>query len=84
MRFRKKPIEIEAVEFTQEMWERTKSLPDGVVYSGKDDRGYPYFFCQTLEGPLKVSVGDWIITGVNGEKYPCKPDVFQKTYDRVS
>lgn len=35
---------------------------------------------DTLEGPLRCSVGDWIITGVKGEKYPCKPDIFQETY----
>ena len=83
MKFRKRPVVIEAVEFTQEMWERKHSPPDGVVYSGKDDRGYTYFFCQTLEGPLKVSVGDWIITGVTGEKYPCKPDIFAATYEEA-
>lgn len=38
---------------------------------------------QTLEGPLKASIGDWIITGVRGEKYPCKPDIFKKTYEEV-
>ncbi len=39
---------------------------------------------QTLEGPLKASPGDWIITGIRGEQYPCKPDVFEKTYEPVS
>ena len=39
---------------------------------------------QTLEGPLHASVGDWIITGVRGEQYPCKPDVFEKTYEPVT
>ena len=38
---------------------------------------------NTLEGPLTASPGDWIITGVNGEQYPCKPDIFEKTYDPV-
>lgn len=38
---------------------------------------------QTLEGPLLARPGDWIITGVNGEQYPCKPDVFEKTYELV-
>lgn len=41
------------------------------------------FIIQTLEGPLKASIGDWIITGVRGEQYPCKPDIFQKTYEAV-
>lgn len=38
---------------------------------------------QTLEGPLRAAPGDWIITGVRGEQYPCKPDVFERTYIRV-
>lgn len=38
---------------------------------------------NTLEGKMKASPGDWIITGVNGEKYPCKPDIFEKTYQPV-
>lgn len=37
----------------------------------------------TLEGTMTGEVGDWLITGVNGEQYPCKDDVFQKTYDPV-
>lgn len=36
---------------------------------------------QTLEGVMHANVGDWIITGVNGEQYPCKPDIFEKTYE---
>ena len=36
---------------------------------------------KTLEGDMKASRGDWIITGVNGEKHPCKPDIFEKTYE---
>ena len=38
---------------------------------------------KTLEGDMKASVGDWIITGINGEQYPCKPDIFKKTYEPV-
>lgn len=36
---------------------------------------------HTLEGDMKASIGDYIITGVNGEQYPCKPDIFEKTYE---
>lgn len=39
---------------------------------------------STLEGDMKASVGDYIITGVNGEQYPCKPDIFEKTYEPVN
>ncbi|MFW5992136.1 MAG: hypothetical protein ACOCQN_02995 [Halanaerobiaceae bacterium] len=38
---------------------------------------------ETLEGEMQAKAGDWIITGVDGEKYPCKPDVFEKTYEPV-
>ena len=38
-------------------------------------------YIDTLEGVMHASPGDWIITGVNGEKYPCKPDIFEKTYE---
>lgn len=38
---------------------------------------------ETLEGVMHASIGDYIITGVNGEQYPCKPDIFEKTYDKV-
>ena len=38
-------------------------------------------FIPTLEGVMRASVGDWIIKGVNGEFYPCKPDIFEKTYE---
>lgn len=37
----------------------------------------------TLEGVMHANIGDWIITGVNGEQYPCKPDIFEKTYDII-
>ena len=38
---------------------------------------------KILEGDMKASIGDFIITGVNGEQYPCKPDIFEKTYEEV-
>jgi hypothetical protein len=39
---------------------------------------------HTLEGDMRGEVGDWLITGVNGEQYPCKPDIFEKTYERIT
>ena len=41
-------------------------------------------YIETLEGTHKANVGDFIITGVHGEQYPCKPDIFQKTYEQVT
>ena len=74
-RYRKKPIVIEAeqVDFAK------ISCPDGVVLN-LDSGDWEI---DTLEGVHKVSDGDWIITGVKGEKYPCKPDIFEMTYDEV-
>jgi hypothetical protein len=72
MKFRKKPIIIEA-----EQWFHGKKV-DGVI-----DVGNWKPFVETLEGNMVVTEGDWIITGVNGEKYPCKPDIFEKTYELV-
>lgn len=45
--------------------------------------GDDIFFIKTLEGNIKVSPGDWIITGIKGEKYACKPDIFESTYEPV-
>ncbi len=77
MKFRKKPIVIDAVQFTGE-----QPWPEGVYAStNPNERGEPRIF--TLEGPHIVTVGDLIITGVAGEKYPCKPDIFEATYEPV-
>ncbi len=75
MKFRKKPVVVEAEQF----WPGTEPWPDGV----KGCVGYP-FWVDTLEGDHHIVLpGDWIITGVKGEKYPCKPDIFETTYEKV-
>ncbi len=75
MKFRKKPIVIDA-----EQWFPGKEI-EGV--SVRSPTCNPFGEIDTLEGRMFVSPGDWIITGVNGEKYPCKPDIFEKTYEIV-
>ena len=47
-----------------------------------DEKGY-FVTIPTLEGDMRADENDWVITGVNGEKYPCKPDIFEKTYEAV-
>lgn len=78
-KFRKKPVVIEAVQFrlVDAVW------PDGVESPAEGERGFGYGYIQTLEGRMMVTDGDWIITGVKGEKYPCKPDIFAATYEAV-
>lgn len=76
-KFRKKPVVIEAVQWTgsNENEINKFSDPHG-VYQGK-------VIIQTLEGVMEGNVGDWIIKGVKGEFYPCKPDIFAATYEPV-
>lgn len=72
-RYRKKPVVIEAAQFDA----NSRAFPEGVCYCGKPEGAHVH----TLEGPLAVSHGDWIIKGVKGEFYPCKPDIFEVTYE---
>lgn len=53
------------------------AMPGGVPNIGGDD----VFMIRTLEGDMRVTPGDWVITGVQGEKYACKPDIFAQTYE---
>jgi hypothetical protein len=76
-KFRKKPVEVSATQWFQhgDHYAVTK-MPDWVVgYSA--DNGW----IETLEGGHVVKFGDWIITGVQGEHYPCKSDIFEQTYE---
>lgn len=76
-KFRKKPVVIEA-----EQYRLGFPYPGGVCDSAHDGfKGEPHV--HTLEGPLNVSLNDWIITGIKGERYPCKPDIFEQTYEPV-
>jgi hypothetical protein len=86
--FRKKPVIIEAMQFTDLdsyseiiAWMKssgdTSALADEVKYST------PVMLIQTLEGTMAANPGDWIIRGVKNEFYPCKPDIFEATYDFV-
>ena len=70
MKFRKKPVVIEATQ-----WFKVGDHPNVRQYNGN------FGWIDTLEGGHIVTPGDWIITGVQGEHYPCKPDIFEKTYE---
>lgn len=79
MKFRKKPIVIEATQ-----WFTHGDHPNVVPLTSWRMNARPEWgWIQTLEGGHEVTPGDWIITGVHGEQYPCKPDIFEKTYERV-
>ena len=85
-RFRKKPIEIEAIQFTSESRRECIEFC-GCQHTAIDNDGAEYDLqnlrIKTLEGTMAANLGDWIIKGVLGEFYPCKPDLFAATYDPV-
>jgi hypothetical protein len=80
-KFRKKPVIIEAEElkFTTDSQQKCIDFTEGKAKKWVDGG----IMIPTLEGIMVASIGDWIIKGVNGEFYPCKPDIFIKTYDWV-
>ncbi len=75
-KYRKKPVVIEAVQ-----WFKHGDHPAVLVHPLQLNS--PKGLLLTLEGEMKVKPGDWIITGVKGECYPCKPDIFEQTYELV-
>lgn len=89
MKYQKKPVIIEAFQYDGDMLDR-----DGNYYVpvwAQEAHKAGVLFCKnagemyvnTLEGDMHVSVGDYIIKGVHGEIYPCKPDIFAETYERA-
>ena len=75
-RYRKKPVVVEAVQLTEENFNEAEEWCDGCPVTD----GVLIF---TLEGDMRASIGDYIIKGVKGEFYPCKPDIFEATYEEA-
>ena len=83
-KFVKKPVVIEAVEYNGANKEEIEAFVGKKLDTVYTELKEPLELkIPTLEGDMKASKGDWVIKGVNGEFYPCKPDVFEKTYDVV-
>jgi hypothetical protein len=78
MKFRKRPVVIDAIQWTGANAHEVRELSDKVTIGYDGD-----LFIQTLEGRMHATKGDWIIKGVQGEFYPCKPDIFEKTYEAI-
>ena len=89
MKFRKKPVVIEAIQYTgapesnREIIQWTQCSNTPAVMNQHPERGR-LLSINTLEGAHWVSPGDWVIKGVAGEFYPCKSDIFEATYERVA
>ena len=95
-KYRKKPVVIEAVQLNWENWNEICEFLNGIIstenparesedYSDACEEVSPYIeiTIPTLEGNHIAKHGDFIIKGINGEFYPCKPDIFHKTYEAV-
>ena len=82
MKYRKKPVVIDAVQYTgtDESYAEVCEFCTGILL---DPIGNQKFHMDTLEGGHDATPGDFIIKGVKGEFYPCKPDIFEKTYEKV-
>lgn len=84
-KYRKKPVEIEAVQLEDDLGQQLSVVSwiranGGEVFVPFAD---PHLDIFTLEGRMRADIGDWIIRGVKGEFYPCKPDIFAQTYEAV-
>lgn len=79
MKFRKKPVVIEAIQFNHPHdWQKMCDAWPGFAHKSHWACPMPI---QTLEGTRHALLGDWIIKGIKGEFYPCKPDIFEATYE---
>lgn len=83
MRARKKPVEVEVVLFHKKEFFLQPDLYPMVSY-GTTEQHDADCVIDTLEGKMRVSDGDIIIKGVHGEYYPCKPDIFEETYEMLN
>jgi len=87
--YRKKPVIIEAARIDKKTeheiikWSKGKVYPSPVLEPGEDNPTGEYWQIDTLEGVMTANPGDYIIKGVKGEFYPCKPDIFEMTYEEV-
>lgn len=87
MKFRKKPVVIEAYKVRDPLDDDTFPTPQwllaGITSGTVNAYTDGHVEITTLEGVMRADVGDWIIQGVKGELYPCKPDIFEATYEPV-
>ena len=79
--YRKKPVLIEAVQLSLDNLEPTMEWCGGTHWSRPPMREVTGLQIKTLEGTMCAGWGDWIIKGIQGEFYPCKPDIFEATYE---
>ena len=86
-KYRKKPVVVDAIQLKHDnvvdVLRFLGNSFDGAVYTDSSKKEYAGLVIVTLEGNMIGSMGDYIIKGVKGEFYPCKPDIFEQTYELV-
>jgi len=82
-KYRKKPVVIDAVQWRGDITDIIGLFGGSTTEAVEQNLGDPALLIPTLEGTMRAEVGDWIIRGVQGELYPCKPDIFAATYEQV-
>lgn len=85
-KYRKRPVEIEAMEFTEETAEAVAAWCGGRLQGVRTVGGgwkRPRLLIYTMEGTMQAKVGDYVIKGTQGEFYPCKPASFEDTFEEV-
>lgn len=83
MRYRKRQVEIEAIQFTRNNYDEVVEFTNGSTFNFRIERcvgGKAYCDIETLEGSMTATERDYIIKGVHGEFYACKPEIFKETY----
>jgi hypothetical protein len=80
-KYRKKPVVIEAVQYDGKNFFAIRDFVGDKLEIRQGHKAGWRLFIRTLEGDMEVSVGDYVIKGVQGEFYPCKPDIFVETYE---
>ncbi len=83
-KYRRKPIVIDAEQLTEGNLENLENWCGGSIKGTRLHRSERVIDVQTLAGEVRVNIGDWIICGIRGEFYPCKPDIFKATYEKVT
>ena len=83
MKYRKKPVVIEAIQYTGNNYEEIRDFVGKILKVTHITPYIPKLIIETLEGDHIVSVNDFVIKGVHGEFYACKPDIFRETYEEV-
>lgn len=85
MKYRNKPVVIEAIQWNgaNHLLPQTEFMKGSNAYLDRSKSVLGEIVIPTLEGEMRASVGDYIIKGVKGEFYPCKPDIFEQTYEEV-